>query len=69
MGRWIGKLQIFPLSTFSTIVFILFRIRFRERLQNSLPLVHGINLVGFQATLRERTGLSWIQGYAFLDRL
>lgn len=39
--------------------------RFREQLRNSSIMVHGIYLLGFQTTLRQRARLPWIQSYAF----
>lgn len=70
MGSSIGVKQFPIIFSFlhlvlSIIVLILFCIRFREQLRNSSIMVHGIYLLGFQTTLRQRARLPWIQSYAF----
>lgn len=43
--------------------------RLRERLQDNVPLVHGVGLVGVQAAVPQGPRLSRRQGYALLDRV
>lgn len=45
MGRWIGECRHSQTSFVTRKITRYFR--FQERLQNTLPMVHGIGVVGF----------------------
>ena len=43
--------------------------RLSERLQDALPVVHGVPLVGFSPTLGQGSHLPGVPGHAILNRL
>lgn len=49
LGRWIGEFEFVVIDDALRCCFKFFR--FQKRLQDSLPVVHGVGLVGLQAAL------------------